>query len=218
MRGFLRISAQFCANLCFSAGHFGRKNRNAQKKRKVPFYTGACNAPLYRECTPKWKMSQDPRFPVTLGHPFPFLFECNSACLRLLVPLLRSWPTIQGYPDSQVNVPEKLEKAGTVYFKQLPAQQGSVHCLPKVRGRFAFPGAPNPEFLGISRFGESFPEFFPALFPEVVRAKGTQLVSPDFLPLQHAIFPTRQRENGQSQGIRFKMASFPLSRGKNSMS
>ena len=38
-------------------------------------------------------------------------------------------------------------------------------------------------------------------------------MSPDFYSLRRVIFPTRHRENGHFQGIRFKMAIFPVSRG-----
>ena len=61
---------------------------------------------------------------------------------------------------------EKLEKAGTVDFKKYPARKvgtRSWQCWPKVPGRFAFPGAPNPRIRSISRFGKNFPAIFPAL-------------------------------------------------------
>ena len=60
---------------------------------------------------------------------------------------------------------EKLEKAGTVDFKKYPARKvgtRSRQCLPKVPGRFAFPGAPNPRIRSISQFGKIFPASFPA--------------------------------------------------------
>ena len=57
-------------------------------------------------------------------------------------------------------VSETLEKAGTVDFKKHPAQNvgtRSRQCRPRVRGRFAFPGARNPRTCSISRFGKIFP-------------------------------------------------------------
>ena len=71
-----------------------------------------------------------------------------------------------------VDVPvrsEKLEKAGTVNFKKHPARKvgtRSRQCGPKVPGRFALPGAPNPRICSISRFGK----FFPAIFPNRSRS------------------------------------------------
>ena len=67
---------------------------------------------------------------------------------------------------------EKLEKAGTADFRKHPARKvgtRSGQCRPEVRGRFAFPGAPNPRICSISRFGYIFPAIFPGLsqsFPQ----------------------------------------------------
>ena len=60
----------------------------------------------------------------------------------------------------------KLEKAGTVHFNKHPARKVG-QCRPKVLGRFAFPGAPNPRHYSISRkSGETFSRNFPTAFPE----------------------------------------------------
>ena len=58
------------------------------------------------------------------------------------------------------------------FFKKHPARKvgtRSRQCRPKVPGRFAFPGALNPRFCSISRFGKIFQQFcwdFPGVFPE----------------------------------------------------
>ena len=79
---------------------------------------------------------------------------------KIAQPPSKSWRTIFRLHS------EKLEKAGTVDFKKHPARKvgtRSRECGPKVPGRLAFPGDPNPRIYSISRFGKNFPAIFPGL-------------------------------------------------------
>ena len=67
-----------------------------------------------------------------------------------------------------VRLSEKLEKAGTVDFKKHPARKVGTRSRqygPKVSGRFAFPGARNPENCSISRSWKKFFQQFSRSFP-----------------------------------------------------
>ena len=80
--------------------------------------------------------------------------QCRTAC------------ALQVLLSMHVVLFRKLEKAGTVDFKKHPARKvgkRSRQCRPKVPGRFAFPGAPNPRIYSISRSQKNFPAIFPEL-------------------------------------------------------
>ena len=62
--------------------------------------------------------------------------------------------------------PGKLEKAGTVDFKEHPKRKvgtRSRQCRPKVPSRFAFSGARNRRICGTSQFKKNFPAILTGL-------------------------------------------------------
>ena len=111
---------------------------------------------------PKLFVSRQEKTKVSGG--YPEIERGEKAPTPKISALLRKRPVL--LRANFVLTSEKLEKAGTVDFKKHPARKvgtRSRECRPKVRGRFAFPGARNPRICSISRFGKIYPAIFPRL-------------------------------------------------------